>query len=107
MSVPESVDTAALGAVCDRYGIAELAVFGSVVTGQSGPGSDVDLLYVLRDGAHLGWAINDLSDDLERIFGRPVDLVSRRALHPQLKDAVLAEARVIHPVPHEDSSRMA
>ncbi|MDO8307203.1 MAG: hypothetical protein Q7V58_02460 [Actinomycetota bacterium] len=37
--------------------------------------SDVDVLYVLRDGVHLGWAINGLSDELERVLGRPVDLV--------------------------------
>ena len=96
MSPLDAIDATALSAVCESYGIAELAVFGSVVRGDAGPESDVDVLYVLRDGVHLGWAINDLADDLEEVLGRPVDLVSKRALHRQLKDAVLAEARVVY-----------
>jgi len=76
--------------------LAELAVFGSVVTGEARPGSDIDVLYVLRDGVHLGWAINDLSDDLEQVLGRPVDLISNGALHARLRDAVLAQAQVVY-----------
>jgi predicted nucleotidyltransferase len=96
MSSLGSIDVAALSAVCERYGVAELAVFGSVATGEAGPDSDIDVLYVLRDGVHLGWAFNDLSDELERVLGRPVDLVSKRALHARLRDAVLAQAQVVY-----------
>lgn len=62
----------------------------------SRPDSDVDVLYVPRDGVHLGWTINDLSDKLEQVLGPPVDLVSKRALHARLKDAVLAQAQVVY-----------
>jgi predicted nucleotidyltransferase len=41
----------------------------------------------------LGWEIGDLADDLAELFGRPVDLVSKRALHARLRDRILAEAR--------------
>jgi predicted nucleotidyltransferase len=37
-------------ALCQKYGIAELAVFGSVARGDAGPDSDVDLLYVRVPG---------------------------------------------------------
>ncbi|MHB1163961.1 MAG: nucleotidyltransferase family protein [Candidatus Nanopelagicales bacterium] len=96
MSSLDRVDAVALGAVCERYGVAELAVFGSAATGRLTVDSDVDVLYVLRDGVHLGWAINDLSDELERVLGRPVDLVAKRALHDRLRDVVLAEAQVLY-----------
>ncbi|MDO8392321.1 MAG: nucleotidyltransferase family protein [Actinomycetota bacterium] len=96
MSPLGSIDVVALSAACERYGVAELAVFGSVATGEAGPDSDIDVLYVLRDGVHLGWAINDLSDELEQVLGRPVDLVSKGALHARLKDAVLAQAQVVY-----------
>lgn len=96
MDVLGSIDFAALNAACERYGVAELAVFGSVAAGDAGPDSDVDLLYVLRDGVHLGWAINDLADDLENVLGRPVDLVSKQALHARLRDVVLAQAQVVY-----------
>lgn len=96
MTELEGVDAAALEAVCERFGVAELSVFGSAASGHLAPDSDVDLLYVLRDGVHLGWAINDLSDALEQVLGRPVDLVAKRALHNRLRDSVLSEAKTVY-----------
>lgn len=94
--VPAGYDVERLDAVCRKYGISVLLVFGSVARGEATPSSDVDLLYDLRPGARLGWEIEDLSDALAEIFGRPVDLVSRTALHPMLRSAVLAEARPVY-----------
>lgn len=90
------VDEARLAAVCDRYGIAELKVFGSRVRGTARPDSDIDILYTLRPGRRLGWEIEQLADELAELFGRPVDLVSVRALHPLLRPSVLAEARPLY-----------
>ena len=86
------VDRLRLDALCRRFGIARLDVFGSVARGEDGPGSDVDLLYELAQGRARGWEIEDLSQDLADLFGRPVDLVSRKALHPLIRDQVLADA---------------
>lgn len=96
MTELEGVDVTALQAVCERFGVAELSVFGSAVSGRLSPHSDIDVLYVLRDGVQLGWAINDLSDELEQVLGRPVDLVAKRALHNRLRDSVLSEAKVVY-----------
>lgn len=52
----------------------------------------MDLLYELAQGRSLGWGIEDLLQDLADLFGRPVDLVSRKALHPLIRDQVLADA---------------
>lgn len=89
------VDPVALDAICRRYGIATLAVFGSVARGDQSPGSDVDLLYELRPGARLGWEIADLADELSALWGRPVDLVARLAVHPRLRARVLDESRPV------------
>jgi predicted nucleotidyltransferase len=89
-------DEARLAAVCDRYGIAELKVFGSRVRGTARPDSDIDFLYTLRPGRRLGWEIEQLADELAELFGRQVDLVSVRALHPLLGPSVLAEARPLY-----------
>ena len=94
--VARDIDRDRLAAVCLRYGISTLSIFGSVARGRSTPASDVDLLYELRPGARLGWEIDDLSDELAEIFGRPVDLVSRVALHPMLAESVLVEARPLY-----------
>lgn len=87
------VDVERLREVCERYGVVRLEVFGSLATGTAGPDSDIDLLYTLAPGVRLGWAIEDLNVELAGVLGRPVDLVSRRALNPRIRDRVLAEAQ--------------
>ena len=85
-----------LAELCREYGIAELAVFGSVARGDAGPDSDVDLLYVRVPGNDLGMAYFDLQEDLERLFGHRVDLVAKDGLHRVIRDQVLADARVLY-----------
>jgi predicted nucleotidyltransferase len=90
------VDESRLAALCERYGIGRLMIFGSVVRGTAGPSSDVDVLYELRPGWRLGWEIEDLADELAEVLGRPVDLVSRAALHARMRASVLSEARPLY-----------
>ena len=49
-----TVDEARLAAVCARYGIARLSIFGSVARGTATPNSDLDVLYELEPGRRLG-----------------------------------------------------
>lgn len=90
------VDLDELAAICQRYGVVRLDVFGSVARGEDQPDGDLDLLYELGPGVRLGWEIEDLSDELSVAVGRPVDLVSRRALHARLREAVLDEAQPLY-----------
>jgi uncharacterized protein len=90
------VDVDRLREVCERYGIARLDVFGSTSRGDAGVDSDVDLLYSLEPQARLGWRIEDLARELSAVLGRPVDLVSRRALNARIRDKVLAEAQSLY-----------
>ncbi len=90
------VDRGALAAICERYGIAELWLFGSSAKGTARPDSDVDLLYVRAPGSHLGWEIEDLAAELSLLFGRKVDLVSKQYLHRVVRDEVLSTAKVLY-----------
>jgi uncharacterized protein len=90
------VDEARLALICERYGVAELLVFGSAARDDMRTDSDIDILYTLRPGTRLGWNIEQLADELAEVFGRTVDLVSRQALHPRLKKSVLSEARTMY-----------
>ena len=85
-----------LARLCRSYGIAELSVFGSVARGDAGPDSDIDLLYVKVPGNDLGMSYFSFQEDLEKLFGRPVDLVSRDSLHRVIRDQVLADAQVLY-----------
>lgn len=91
-----AVDDDILREICSRYGIARLEVFGSVARGQQTTASDIDVLYELRPGVQLGWEIEDLNQELADLFGREVELVSKRSLHPLLRDEVLAESRSLY-----------
>jgi uncharacterized protein len=76
------VDEQRLANICNRYGIAKPEVFGSQARGTARPDSDIDVLYTLRPGRKLGWEIEQLADELTDLFGRKVDLISLRSLHP-------------------------
>jgi predicted nucleotidyltransferase len=51
---------------------------------------------VLAPNRRLGFAIDRLEDELADVFGRRVDLVSKKSLHRLLRDEVLAEARTLY-----------
>jgi uncharacterized protein len=71
--------------------VVDVKVFGSVARGDDGPDSDIDLLVEPADDASL-FDLAQLEIDLEDLLGRPVDVVSRRALVAGRDDAILREA---------------
>jgi predicted nucleotidyltransferase len=85
-----------LAELCRKYGIAELSVFGSIARGDERADSDVDLLYVRLPGNDLGMSYFALQEDLEELFGRPVDLVPKDGLHRAIRGQVLDDARVLY-----------
>ncbi|MCK6530733.1 nucleotidyltransferase domain-containing protein [Myxococcota bacterium] len=86
---------------CRRRGIERLELFGSVLRGDFGPDSDVDVLVSLKPEAR--WSLRDhveAEDELAGILGRKVDLVSRRAIEAShnwiRKEAILGSAELLH-----------
>ena len=69
-------DDAALEALCRRYGIRRLSLFGSTLKGTSNPGSDVDLLVELQPGANPSLLVSDRRKPLQEIIGLPVSRVN-------------------------------
>ncbi len=82
--------------MCKQYGIVELSVFESTARREATAESDIDLLYTLAPDNKLGWAIEDLNDQLTEALGRPVDLVSKKYLHKMLRDQILLDAVVLY-----------
>lgn len=87
-----------LANICKRYGISELAVFGSVVEGKDKPNSDVDVLVSFFPESGVdSFDLALIRQDLSKLFGRSVDLVEKAALtNPYRKKRILVSARVIY-----------
>ncbi|MDE1951032.1 MAG: nucleotidyltransferase family protein [Burkholderiales bacterium] len=77
-----------------RFGVVRLALFGSTARDSAQPGSDVDVL-VSFDGPATPEAFFGVQFYLEDLFGCAVDLVTERALRPQLRPYVERDAIAI------------
>lgn len=78
--------------IAERHGAYNVRVFGSVARGEAGPDSDVDLL--IDAGEKVSpWFPGGLKLDLEELLGRRVDVVTEKALRPELRQYVLREAK--------------
>lgn len=73
------------------HAVKELWLFGSVARGEAGSASDVDILVDFSAPVSL-FEFLRLQRRLESVLGRKVDLVTRDALKPQLRDRILGEA---------------
>jgi predicted nucleotidyltransferase len=74
-------------------GVSRLALFGSVLRGSAEADSDVDLLVEFRSGEKSFDHFLALSEFLENLLRRPVELVTRESLSPHIGPRILAEAR--------------
>ena len=75
----------------ERLGVKSLAVFGSVARGEARVDSDIDVLVEFRGPATFDGYM-ELKFFLEKLLGRKVDLVTRKALKPRLRPYVEREA---------------
>ena len=90
-----------VGEFCRQRGIARLELFGSALRDDFRGDSDVDLLCSLRPDVKCGlWEWAALKFELEKIFGRRVDLVSRWGIEHSKnryrKQAILSTAVPIY-----------
>ena len=72
-----------LRALCLRHGVKRLELFGSAITDDFDIGlSDLDFLVEFEPMADGGYASRyfGLLEDLEQLFGRPVDLLEIKAV---------------------------
>ncbi len=73
------------------YGVTRLALFGSTARDTARPDSDIDIL-VAFDGPATSARYFGVQFYLEDLLGSPVDLVSEKALRPELRAFIEEEA---------------
>lgn len=74
----------------DRFGVTRLALFGSISRDMAQSDSDVDIL-VDFDGPATSKRYFGVQFYLEDLLGRPVDLVTEKALRPELRPYIERE----------------
>jgi len=81
-------------AISQRYGAANLRVYGSVLTGRDHVNSDLDLLVDLPPEQSL-LSMIALRQELEDLLGCSVDLTEVDSLHPCIRRSVLDQAEAL------------
>jgi uncharacterized protein len=86
--------------LCRRYGVTRLEVFGSAARADfDEEQSDIDLIVHFRNEQAKGlfdryWG---LAEELEKLFGRPIELLTERMIrNPYFRAAVDAERQTLY-----------
>jgi uncharacterized protein len=77
--------------LASQFGVVKLALFGSVARGTATARSDIDVL-VAFDGPATSARFFGVKFYLEDLMGCPVDLVTDKALRPELRPFIEREA---------------
>jgi uncharacterized protein len=98
-----ALEESRIAALCRRFNVRRLDLFGSAATGRFDPGhSDFDLLVEFAPMSPGAYAASyfGLREALEAEYGRPIDLVTEAALaNPYLIRRIAAEKRLLCPPP--------
>ena len=86
---------------CKKWKIIEFSLFGSVLREDFCPDSDIDVLVTFSEEArHTLFDLVHMENELKQIFGRQVDLVSRRGIESSRnyirRNAILNAAEIIY-----------
>jgi hypothetical protein len=80
---------------CRRHHIQKLSLFGSVLSDEFGPESDVDVLVEFEPDHVPGLALIRIQDELSALLGgRQIDLVTPKFINQRIRKQVEAQARV-------------
>jgi len=87
-----------IAAFCRTWRIVELSLFGSVLRDDFRPDSDVDILVTFDEASRWTlWDFVDMKEELERMLGRTVDLVSTRSLkNAGRRDSILRTRQTLY-----------
>ena len=76
----------------ERFGVETIGVFGSYTRGEQTKKSDIDILVTFSKDTQVGFfKFLELEEFLTKKLGVKVDLVTKNALKPFIKDQVLRE----------------
>ncbi|KWT78975.1 nucleotidyltransferase family protein [Candidatus Magnetominusculus xianensis] len=71
-----------------QLGVEHLYLFGSTACGEAREDSDVDLFFDHPEGSIGLFELIDVKEAAARILGRKTDIMTRRSLHPVLRQLI-------------------
>jgi hypothetical protein len=94
-------DPVRIGEFCEKWKVAEFAIFGSALRAELETDSDVDVLVTFRpDSKPSLFDLAQMEEELEGMFGREVDLVTRPGIEASRnylrRKAILDSAKVLY-----------
>ena len=93
IEIPE----ARIADLCRKHKIRKLSLFGSILTDDFGPDSDIDVLVEFEPDARVGlFKFADIEQELADVLGRRVDLNTAGFLSKYFRDKVIAEAEGVY-----------
>jgi predicted nucleotidyltransferase len=98
-----------LAELCSKYGVERLYLFGSAATGQFvEASSDLDFVVEMADRQPTGFYADryiGLAEELERLFGRHVDLITEESVrNPYFRREVEATRQLVYGQPREKAA---
>ena len=76
----------------EKFGVKEIGIFGSFVRGEQRRKSDVDIFVEFYEDVEIGLIkFIELENYLSKLIGKKVDLVTKKALKPNIGKYILEE----------------
>ena len=95
MDLPIKVDKNEIAAFCRKHHLTKLAFFGSVLTDDFGPDSDIDVLFEYDQSYALTlFEVARMERELSEMLGRKVDMRTPEDLSQYFRDEVVRNAVV-------------
>lgn len=96
-AVKIKIRTQSLTRFCRRMGIKRLALFGSILTENFRPESDIDVLVEFSPGHAPGFfGLAKMERELSELLGRKADIRTPQDLSKYFRDDVIAGAEVLY-----------
>ena len=96
-----NIDQTRLEKICQKFGVTELSLFGSAIRDDFSEASDVDILVNFeKESVPTLFRFEELRLELQELFGRDIDLLTKRSIEKSRnryrRQEILGNHRVIY-----------
>ena len=96
-----NIDQTRLEKICQKFGVTELSLFGSAIRDDFSEASDIDILVNFeKESVPTLFRFEELRLELQELFGRDIDLLTKRSIEKSRnryrRQEILGNHRVIY-----------